>query len=448
MIEIFYESALVASLRETGQGIELRYAPEWITLRGAFPISVTMPLRQEPFDDRVVVPWLANLLPETHLQQIGQILRVAPQDILGLLAQIGRDTAGALSFGKRRVWPDRHHLVGGDDELEQIISALPARPLLAGERGVSMSLAGAQEKLGVVLVDGQIAIPIDGMPSTHILKPDVASMKASVQNEAFCLTLAGLVGLEAAKVTTGRAKTRSYILVERYDRVMTQGGTRRIHQEDLAQTLGVFPRNKYEFSPAGSQGELRSGPGLRELFGSVERNVGPGARLAFLDALIFNTVCGNTDAHAKNYSILIGAGGTTKLAPLYDVLCARIWPHITTTMAQKLGERRVGAEVLGSDWQMLARSVGLNPAQTLKSVEQHCTKIIDQAEVARSLVEAMPAGGHELLDKTCAEVVRSARSMLERLARRRERPRKDPRGPKARGEQPESPTKDEPTPES
>ncbi|WP_082766914.1 type II toxin-antitoxin system HipA family toxin [Bosea sp. PAMC 26642] len=437
MTDIFYETLRVAAIAEVDREIALTYDPDWLSRPAAFPISVTMPLRAEPYGARDVVPWLANLLPENHLQQIGQILGVAPQDILGILSQIGRDTAGALSFGFQREGKDSFHVVESEDELERIISDLPIRPMLAGERGVSMSLAGAQEKLGVALVDGRIAIPLDGTPSTHILKPDVATMKASVQNEAFCLTLAGLVGLDAAKVTTGRAKARSYLLVERYDRSISARGTQRIHQEDLAQTLGIFPRHKYEYSPLAGQGEVRSGPGLVDLFGAVERHVGPGARLTFLDALIFNTVCGNTDAHAKNYSILIGASGSTRLAPLYDVLCAKIWPHITTTMAQKLGERRIGAEVLGSDWQILARSVGLNSAQTLKAVDDLCGRIVDRAGEAFDAVVAMPAGGHELLDRTRDAVIASATAARLKLAQRREGPRKDPRGPRA-VEQPEA----------
>jgi serine/threonine-protein kinase HipA len=432
MTDIFYETLRVAAVADAAGEIALTYDPDWLSQSSAFPISMTMPLRPEAYGAEAIVPWLANLLPEMHLQRIGQVLRVSPQDILGILSQIGRDTAGALSFGYRREGKDSFRVIETEDQLAGIIADLPMKPLLVGERGVSISLAGAQEKLGVAIVDGRIAIPLDGTPSTHILKPDTATMKASVQNEAFCLTLAGLAGLDVAKVTTGRANARSYVLVTRYDRVAIAKGVQRIHQEDLAQTLGVFPRNKYEYGPLAGQEDLRSGPGLVELFGSVERHVGPGARLGLLDALIFNTICCNTDAHAKNYSILIGAGGSSRLAPLYDVLCARIWPHITATMAQKLGDRRIGAEVLGSDWQILARSVGLNPARTLERVDELCTKVADQVEAARNIVVAMPAGGHELLDRVVFEVTKSAEIIRRQLSQRREGHRRDPRGKRAR----------------
>ncbi|RXT55832.1 hypothetical protein B6S44_06975 [Bosea sp. Tri-44] len=427
MTDIFFEQLRVASILENEHGVSLAYDPDWIDRKFAFPISVTMPLRPEPYEARIVLPWLANLLPETHLQEIGQILQVAPQNIIGLLARIGRDTAGALAFGQPREAGDRFHVVETDEELERIISDLPMKPLLAGEAGVSMSLAGAQEKIGVLIIDGRIAIPLDGTPSTHILKPDVERLKASVQNEAFCLTLAGLIGLRAATVTTGRALRRSYLLVERYDRIETPAGIQRVHQEDLAQALGIYPKDKYEYAPAGRGGEIRSGPGLIELFKAVERHVSPGARLDLLDGMIFNVICCNTDAHAKNYALQIGAGGSSRLAPLYDVLCAKIYPQITMNLAQSLGERRVAAEVQGSDWQILARSVGLNPAHTLQRVAELCKLVMEHAQEARDRVVAMPAGGHELLDRVQAEVARSAQIIERQLANRREGRRRDPR---------------------
>lgn len=427
MTDIFFEQLRVASILESEHGVSLAYDPGWIDRRAAFPISVTMPLRPEPYEARIVLPWLANLLPETHLQEIGQILQVAPQNIIGLLARIGRDTAGAFAFGQPREAGDRFHVVETDEELERIISDLPMKPMLAGEAGVSMSLAGAQEKIGVLIIDGKIAIPLDGTPSTHILKPDVERLKASVQNEAFCLTLAGLVGLRAAAVTTGRALRRSYLLVERYDRIETPAGIQRVHQEDLAQALGIYPKDKYEYAPDGRGGEVRSGPGLIELFAAVERHVSPGARLDLLDGVIFNVICGNTDAHAKNYALQIGAGGSSRLAPLYDVLCAKIYPQITMNLAQGLGERRVAAEIQGSDWQMLARRVGLNPAYTLQRVAELCKLVMEHAQDARDRVAAMPAGGHELLDRVQAEVARSTQIIERQLANRREGRRRDPR---------------------
>ena len=219
------------------------------------------------------MPWLANLLPETHLSEIGQQLKVSPQDIVGLLTRLGRDTAGAFSIGEPRRDGNNFRVVPDEVALERILNELPERPFLVGERGVSMSLAGVQDKLPVYIAeDGRIAIPVDGTPSTHILKPDIRRPNCSVQNEAFCMTLAKLCELEAAEVTTGRAGKRDYLLVKRYDRIAdTHGTIRRIHQEDFCQLLGLFPSEKYERTGLGQRG----GASLVQMFEALARYVSP-----------------------------------------------------------------------------------------------------------------------------------------------------------------------------
>ena len=177
-----------------------------------------MPLRSGSVGAAKLLPWLANLLPETHLAEIGQRLKVSPQDIVGLLGHIGRDTAGALSIGEPRKAGVNLQPVPSEQALERIFDELPAKPFLVGERGVSMSLAGVQEK-PPVFVDGngRISVPVEGTPSTHVLKPDTKRLAGSVENEAFCLSLARVCGLEAAEATIGVAGKRRYLLVKRLD---------------------------------------------------------------------------------------------------------------------------------------------------------------------------------------------------------------------------------------
>lgn len=412
MVDIFYEDIRAASLIERDGGIELVYDPDWRERPNAFPISLSMPLAAVAYGPERILPWLANLLPESHLSEIGQQLGVSPQDVVSLLLQIGRDTAGALAIAQPRRNGDQFRIVDGAADLERIIEELPNKPFLVGEEGVSMSLAGAQEKLAVVvLADGKIAIPINGAASTHILKPDIKRLKGSVQNEAFCLTLARLIGLDTANVTTGVAGERSYLLVERYDRFITPKRVGRLHQEDLAQVLGVFPKDKYEFGAMGQ----RVGPGLGEMFAAVAEHVSPGARLTLLDDLIFNVAVCNSDAHAKNYAILIGAGGTTKLAPLYDVLSGDVWERITKTLPQAINGRRDGANLNGADWRALAREVGLSPARTLERVETICGLIDERADEARDAVAAMPAGGLQVLDQVRHAARKRSRRLLRQL---------------------------------
>ncbi|WP_216856065.1 HipA N-terminal domain-containing protein [Acidisphaera sp. S103] len=203
-IPVWYQDRHVASIED---GPVLRYDPDWLTAADAFPVSVRMPLDPGDVPAEVLIPWLQNLLPESGpLDTIGRTLGIARGDVLGLLERIGRDTAGALTIGPQG--PDEtpgYRDVPDDNALECIIDALPARPFLAGDEGVSMSLAGAQDKLPVAIRNGHVAIPIHGAPSTHILKPDNPRLAGSVQNEALCLTLARHSGLPAAEITTGKA---------------------------------------------------------------------------------------------------------------------------------------------------------------------------------------------------------------------------------------------------
>ena len=234
-MDIFFERHPVGSIQAAAEPAPVfRYAPEWLALPGAFPVSTTMPLSDRAFDWHGLVPWLVNLLPEDmdELRMMARILDVPHTDVLALLARVGRDTSGALSFSERGTTGRRVLPVETETELERILNELPARPFLVGEEGVSMSLAGVQSKLSVRLLDdGRIGIPVDGTPSSHILKPDSPDrLQGSVQNEAFCLTLAHRVGLPAAAVTTGRAGQRCFLMVERYDRVQEGDLLRRRHR--------------------------------------------------------------------------------------------------------------------------------------------------------------------------------------------------------------------------
>ncbi len=407
-MDIYYDNLPVAHVDDR---LEFAYHPDWLSRSGSFPISLSMPLSTEHVGPETILPWLANLLPEAHLSEIGQQIGVSPQDILGILREIGRDTAGALAIGQPRQERDQFRPVETEADLERIVEELPSKPFLIGEEGVSMSLAGAQDKLPVALIDGRVAIPLNGTPSTHILKPDIKRLNGSVQNEAFCMTLAGLVGLDVAKVTTGRAGARTYLLVERYDRMISDRGVRRIHQEDFCQVLGIFPKDKYEFDAEGR----RRGPGLRQIFNAVARHVSPGARLGLLDALIFNVLVCNSDAHAKNYSIMIGAGGSTRLAPLYDLMCGAVWPRITTLLPQAIAGRREGVHLHRRDWEILAREVGLSPARTVRRVAELCAAVAGRAREARGLVAAMDAGDHPILEGVCTAVDKRCRRIERQL---------------------------------
>src|SRR6516165_4879457 len=229
-LPVYFEQRLVGTIIVDSSGPHFGYDPSWVGLKGAFPISTAMPLRSERIPPATFLPWAANLLPESEqLRTLGQLLGMAPGDVIGLLSAIGGDTAGALSIGQPgRTSSLQWRPVDQPQALERLIEELPKKPFLVGDEGVSMSLAGAQTKLAVAVDDaGRICIPINGSPSTHILKQDGPRLSGSVQKEAFCLTLAKRLKISTPSVTTGQAGNRTYLLVSRYDRTKVGGRWRR-----------------------------------------------------------------------------------------------------------------------------------------------------------------------------------------------------------------------------
>jgi serine/threonine-protein kinase HipA len=410
-LPVYFEQRLVGTIHADRDGPSFTYASGWIGLRGAFPISLTMPLKSERFAPDIFLPWAANLLPESEqLRTLGQLLGMARSDVIGLLSAIGGDTAGALSFGQPgRASPVQWRAVGKTEALESMIEDLPNKPFLVGEEGVSMSLAGVQSKVAVAVDDdGRICIPMNGSPSTHILKPDSPRLPGGVQNEAFCLTLAKRMRIPAPEVTTGTAGKRSYLLVKRYDRVDVGGRCRRLHQEDYCQALGKPPSAKYESNHTGIPG-----PTLKEMF-DITRYMPPTEIVRLLDMVIFNVLACNSDAHAKNYSIMIRAGHTL-LAPIYDVMCGEVWQNVTKNLAQKIAGIGRGDRLKRTHWQQFARECGLNPRQVIDRVDAFAKSAIAEVELAASEVAAMPAGGHPILERTRQAVEQRARRLLSHL---------------------------------
>jgi len=411
-LPVYFEQRHIGTIHVDRSGPSFTYASGWIGLKGAFPISITMPLRSERFAPDTFLPWAANLLPESEqLRTLGQLLGMARSDVIGLLSAIGGDTAGALSFGQAgRASSVQWRSVNKPEELERLIEDLPNKPFLVGEEGVSMSLAGVQSKIAVAVDDdGRIFIPMNGSPSTHILKPDSPRLPGGVQNEAFCLTLAKRMRIPTPKVTTGRAGKRTYLLVKRYDRTDVGGRCRRLHQEDYCQALGTPPSAKYESNQTGTPG-----PTLKDMFNITRRHMPPTEIVRLLDMVIFNVLACNSDAHAKNYSIMIHAGNAS-LAPMYDIMCGEVWENVTKNLAQKIAGVSRSEHLKRTHWEQFARECGLNPRQVIERVDALAKSAIAEAELATFEVAAMPAGNHAILDQTRQAVGRRARRLLAQL---------------------------------
>ena len=347
--------------------LNFRYAPDWLSQADAVALSASLPLQSAPFDDQRTRPFFAGLLPEGQMRRlIAQQFQVSGQNDFALLDRIGGECAGAVTFlvpGQILLAPARDDKVEwlSDEDIVALLDELPRRPMLAGRDGLRLSLAGAQDKLPVVFDGKRIGLPLNGTPSSHILKPEIHGIEDSVTNEGFCLALAEAMQLKPARSKIHAVQNRRFLLVERYDRIAdTQGSRRRLHQEDFCQALGVVPEMKYQ---------NEGGPDLAHCFDLVRRMTRPSAPqiLRLLDYVIFNALIGNHDAHAKNFSLLYD-GKTPVLAPLYDTLSTAVYPTLTQKMAMKIGSKYRFSELQARHWLQFAEDVGLAKAPARRRI--------------------------------------------------------------------------------
>ena len=209
--------------------------------------------------------------------------------------------------------------------------------------------------------------------------------------------------------TTGVAGKRSYLLVKRYDRLEADGRWRRVHQEDFCQALGKPPAAKYEANQTGIRG-----PTIKDMIEATRRLAPATDIVKLLDMVIFNIIACNTDAHAKNYSLIIRASGAT-LAPIYDVMCGDVWDNVTRNLAQKISGKNRGEHLKGRHWQQFATECGLNPRQVLMRVATLANQAEAQAAAAAGDVAKMPAGDHPLLKHVAEAIRKRARAITSGL---------------------------------
>jgi serine/threonine-protein kinase HipA len=347
-LDVYFHEVKAGTLSQNEAGV-LSYAYNSAYLGGREPraISFSMPLREAAYDDRVVRPFFSGLLPDGGARQrLAGALGISAGNAFRLLEVIGGECAGALSL-----YPAGDTPLTDDDgvelltaaRLEEILAKLRERPLLGGEEGVRLSLAGAQDKLAVCVDGNQIGLAKGGRPTTHILKPSIQALDGAVENELFCLRLAGALGLPAPAVEIRISGAIPFLLVERYDRTQNVDGMiTRLHQEDFCQALSVPPELKYE---------EEGGPGTEKSLDLVRRATArPAAnQLNLIRMLIFHYLVGNADAHGKNYALLY-RGRTPDLAPLYDVVCTAAYPRLAKKLAMAIGGRSTPDTIQLKQW--------------------------------------------------------------------------------------------------
>ncbi|QAY72374.1 type II toxin-antitoxin system HipA family toxin [Agromyces protaetiae] len=343
-LNVFLDGTFIGVVSQNQSGnVGFTYDESYRRRIHATPLSLSMPVTRASHPARVVLPFLQGLLPDSagRLDELGREFHTSAANPLQLLRHIGGDVAGAVQILPPDVSPSdagqrQRDIQRLDDAaLTELIADVVDNADTWGTRDDGRwSLAGAQPKLALFRDDDGWGIPRDATPTTHILKPAVLPYVEHDVNEYVTMTAARAVGLrvaDAGLLTTDRGDR--VFVAARYDRRLVGDRWQRRHQEDFCQALSVDPARKYQ-----SDG----GPGFAAMAQLIDTFPGIDQRRAsqraLFDAMVFNVSAANTDAHAKNYSILLDAE-RAELAPLYDLGTHLAYPSTRPlTSAMKVGD--------------------------------------------------------------------------------------------------------------
>lgn len=382
-----HESRIGTLVQATGTDYCFAYSEETVAEagEGAIVLSNSLPVRTEPYDAMETRIFFDGLLPEdSRRDEIARELRISSNDSYGLLAEIGRDCAGAVVIvpeGESIKPTDSSVAWLSREELEVLVERLPARPLGVRREGLKMrlSLAGVQRKLTLIRSgSGQFGEPRADAPSTHLIKPQYnEEYQDLAYNEMFCMRVAKCVGLPVAETELEVISGRPCLISQRFDRSSSGMKTTRLHQEDLCQALGVPSNLKYQD---------RSGPGFRQ-FCELLQAIGRGADVeTAVRAAVCNFVLGNSDAHGKNFAILFAEFGR-RLAPLYDLVSTAVY-DLEDAMAMSVGDAFEPEEVDLADWVDMSADCDLQAGPFLNLVRETAIRVLDCAEGVAGLARA------------------------------------------------------------
>ncbi|MFN8550420.1 MAG: type II toxin-antitoxin system HipA family toxin [Candidatus Obscuribacterales bacterium] len=332
--------------------MKFAYVPD-----AARKLSLSMPKREAPYNHHHCESFFGGLLPDSKAvkRKLGQVYKINPNSSFNLLQAIGGDCAGAVSLvpvGTEIKESDEFEFKAiplNEEQIATMLRNIKDKPLLAGLGRKRMSLAGAQDKTAITMINNEICIPADDSPTTHILKPPITGVEDSVANEFFCMTVARQIGLNIPNVEIRSAADTPYLLVERYDREYTKDHkVRRIHQEDFCQALNVLPDRKYQ---------IDGGPTLAQCFQLLENTTVPAIAInELIQLVVLNYLVGNNDAHAKNFALLHLSEDGIILAPGYDILCTRVY-EFEDNLAMAIGGEYEHKLVARHHWEKLTKSI-------------------------------------------------------------------------------------------
>lgn len=427
-----------------------------------FPISVSMPIRQESYSNNDTQKFFANLLPEGDpREKIAKFYNIK-ENLFPMLKEIGGECAGAISLYPEgdgiKDETEKEAKLFTREEFNDHINKLPSRPLSIGNR-VRLSLAGAQAKTAVLIKeedffklyssedshdkfeinkndDIKIYRPSATEFSTHIVKPQIRDLRDTVYNELFCMLLAYNLfdekdNLAIPRVTLYKDGNTECLFVQRYDRYFYSNAARdefkRLHQEDFCQVLSIYPEKKYQED---------GGVSIKQCFKIIDEHITLKLNAVdrMLNIIIFNYLIGNCDAHGKNFSIIhnsIIAGSRfnqifgrfnqtfsedfTSLAPFYDLLSTEIYSNSSELgdaqrMAMAIGGEYDPKKITLAHFERIAKELNIKPIYILQKIKKMSDIIVKKAEVLKDNLNT-----NNIKSEIFDEIIELIRARVERL---------------------------------
>lgn len=382
-ISIFSQSETVGTLEfiEPGKCV-FSYSEFWKENR--FPISPCIPF-EEQSSPNTIINFLRNLFPEGDaFDLLLESQNLSKKNLYAILITIGMDTAGILSFSDTEYQKEKTSLRKvTEDELIKKLSSNDLQELITWDGRYRLSVAGVQNKLNVFInPDNEFMLANGDFSSTHILKFASEKFATIVINELFCMKLAKTVNLKVADVSYKKFGNHEALIVERFDRKITETEVKKRHIIDGCQSLNMPPEYKYEqnFGSSKDVKHIRDGVSFNKLFEFAKVCSVPAiVTQNLLDWMIFNLVIGNSDAHGKNVSFFVGPSGITT-TPFYDLVSvtyeASKNEKIDTNLAMAIGDNFEVNNITAYDILSLAEEAGISFSLLKKRVARLTTLVL------------------------------------------------------------------------
>ena len=376
---------------ESAVDARFAYDSEYYLSSDCHPISIKLPVTDEPFSPEVTRNFFEGLLPEGFTRRcVAGWMHADEKDYLTLLSGLGKECLGALRIIDERdsIMEAGYHLLTMEDVKRLAKEGASEAAELVTK--AHLSLTGASGKVGLYydLKKKDWYLPTGNAPSTHIVKQSHVRLDGIVTNEQLCLTAAKLLGIETPEsfiLNTGDGRDQDVLFVtERYDRLRNENAVKlnnlsvpyRLHQEDFSQALGIPASHKYETNHAGYLKKMFE---ILRTYSSDPMN----DQLKLWDICIFNYLIGNTDNHIKNISLLYGTKlNSLRLAPAYDVVSTVVYESCTKEMAFAIGGEYDIRKINRDSFIREAENVGLGRKIAMKHFDSLSEKFADALDEA------------------------------------------------------------------